>query len=74
MSQFPAVNPKQLVKIIQKLGFVFDRQKGSHAIYYRAADHQRAVIPMHNKELKLGTLRGILLDIGLTPDELQKLL
>jgi predicted RNA binding protein YcfA (HicA-like mRNA interferase family) len=49
---------------------VLDRQKGSHAVYYRAADKRRVVIPMHgSKDLKPGTLRGIIHDMGLTIDE-----
>ncbi|WP_422387111.1 type II toxin-antitoxin system HicA family toxin [Aphanizomenon flos-aquae] len=25
--------PKDFIKVVEKLGFYFDRQKGSHAIY-----------------------------------------
>jgi predicted RNA binding protein YcfA (HicA-like mRNA interferase family) len=54
----------------KSIGFVFDRQRGSHAVYYRAADKRRVVIPIHgSKDLKLGTLRGIINDMGLTIDE-----
>ncbi len=74
MTKLPSIKPKQIVKLALKLGFVLDRQKGSHAIYYHAQDKRRAVIPMHNKDLKPGTLRGIIGDLGLTADEfLQKL-
>ena len=52
------------------MGFIFDRQRGSHAVYYRASDKRRVVIPMHgSKDLKPGTLRGIIHDIGLTVEE-----
>lgn len=73
MSKLPSVKPKQLAKIVEKLGFVLDRQKGSHAVYLHIDDFRRTVIPMHNKDLKPGTLRGILSDIGLTPEEFIKL-
>lgn len=43
------------------------------SIYLRETDRRRTVVPMHNKDLKLGTLRGILSDVGLTPEELLKL-
>ncbi len=33
MSNFPSVKAKDFVKVIEKLGFYLDRQKGSHAIY-----------------------------------------
>ncbi|WP_199317372.1 type II toxin-antitoxin system HicA family toxin [Planktothricoides raciborskii] len=33
MSNFPTVKAKEFIKVIEKLGFYLDRQKGSHAIY-----------------------------------------
>ncbi len=72
--KLPAVTPKQLVRVVERLGFVFRRQTGSHAIYVRLTDQARAVIPMHAGELKRKTLRGILADIKLTVDELRPLL
>jgi len=75
MSKIPAVRARQIVRVAETLGFVRDRQRGSHAIYYRASDKRRVVIPMHSgRDLKPGTLRGIIADMGLTPDELIKLL
>jgi hypothetical protein len=39
----------------------------SHAVYYRAADGRRVVIPMQGtKDLKPGTLRAIIADLGLS--------
>ena len=54
----------------ESIGFVLDRQRGSHAVYYRASDGRRVVIPMHDtKDLKPGTLRGIVADLGLSVEE-----
>ena len=33
MSNFPSVKAKEFIRVVEKLGFYFDRQKGSHAIY-----------------------------------------
>ena len=33
MSNYPSVKAKDFIKVIEQLGFYFDRQKGSHAIY-----------------------------------------
>ena len=43
----PQVKAKDLIRISEKLGFVFDRQSGSHAVYYRELDKRRIVIPIH---------------------------
>jgi predicted RNA binding protein YcfA (HicA-like mRNA interferase family) len=74
MSKLPAVKARQVVRVAEAMGFVLDRQCGSHAIYHRAYDHRRVVIPMHSGVgLKPGTLRGIIADLGLTPEEFAKL-
>ena len=65
MSQYPTVKAKEFIKAIEKLGFYFDRQKGSHAIY-KHNDGRRVVIPIHSgKDLKQGTLMGMIEDIGI---------
>jgi predicted RNA binding protein YcfA (HicA-like mRNA interferase family) len=70
MAKLPVIPAQDVVRVAKSIGFVFDRQRGSHAVYFRAADRRRVVIPMHgNKDLKPGTLRGIIADMGLTVDE-----
>jgi len=65
MSQFPTVKAKDFIKVIEKLGFSLERQKGSHAIY-KNAQGIRVVVPIHpGKDLKPGTLMGMIQDIGL---------
>ena len=74
-----------MVRVATSLGFAFDRQRGSHAVYLRAADGRRrpptaadgrrVVIPMHGtSDLKPGTLRGLIADMGLTPQQFAALL
>jgi predicted RNA binding protein YcfA (HicA-like mRNA interferase family) len=69
VSRLPSVKPREAARVAEKIGFVLDRQKGSHAIYYRTTDRRRVVIPMHSKDLKPGTLRGIIADMGLSNEE-----
>ena len=60
----------RVVRVAESIGFVLDRQRGSHAVYYRGSDKRRVVIPMHGaKDLKPGTLRAIIHDMGLTVEE-----
>jgi predicted RNA binding protein YcfA (HicA-like mRNA interferase family) len=57
MSKPPSIRAREVVRVAESIGFVFDRQRGSHAVYYRASDPRRIVIPMHGtKDLKPGTL------------------
>ena len=74
MSFLPSVKPRDVIRIALKLEFVFDRQSGSHAIYYREKDKKRIVVPMHPKEIKKKTLYGIIKDMGIDVEEFKKLL
>jgi predicted RNA binding protein YcfA (HicA-like mRNA interferase family) len=70
MAKLPSIRAREAARVATSIGFALDRQRGSHAVYYRASDRRRVVIPMHgSKDLKPGTLRGIINDLGLTIDE-----
>jgi len=70
----PAATAKDLVRVAERLGFAFRRQSGSHAIYVRASDQARVVIPMHKGELKRKTLRAIIQGLKITVDQFVELL
>jgi predicted RNA binding protein YcfA (HicA-like mRNA interferase family) len=73
--KLPVVKAKDVVRVAKKLGFNFDHQKGSHAVYRREKDNARVVIPMHaGKDLRPKTLAGILDDMDVTQAEFQRLL
>jgi predicted RNA binding protein YcfA (HicA-like mRNA interferase family) len=73
--KLPQIKAKELIRVASKLGFEFDRQSGSHAIYYRKPDKRRIVVPIHpGKDLKPKTLFGIIKDMGLEVEEFRKLL
>jgi predicted RNA binding protein YcfA (HicA-like mRNA interferase family) len=61
------------VKALEKIGFVVDRQRGSHIIMVREEPRTTISVPDH-KELDRGTLRGIIRQVGLTVDEFIELL
>ena len=70
MPKLPLVSGKEAVKSLERLGFVFLRQRGSHAILRRdTPDGARGcVVPMH-QEIQPGTLRGILKQAEVELDE-----
>ena len=73
--KLPGVTGKDVARVAQRLGFEFRRQTGSHAIYVRPTDNARVVIPMHSgAAIKRKTLRGIINDLKLTPEEFFNLL
>jgi predicted RNA binding protein YcfA (HicA-like mRNA interferase family) len=75
MSRLPDVSGAELVKALQKAGFLILRQKGSHVSMEKvdSAGQWRTIVPMH-REIARGTLHDILKQTGLSRDELRKLL
>jgi predicted RNA binding protein YcfA (HicA-like mRNA interferase family) len=61
------------VKALNKVGFYFKRQEGSHIVLRRSAPLAQVVVPDH-KELDRATLRAIIKAAGLGVDEFKKLL
>lgn len=69
------VKPRELVRALKKVGFIEQRQRGSHLRMYREADQRLVIVPMHKgKDVPTGTLRGILRDADISPDEFLQLL
>lgn len=67
----PKVSAKQLIKVLEKKGFVFSRQSGSHAIFIND-EGLRTTVPVHGKkELGIGLLKQIMKDTGLTVEDLE---
>jgi predicted RNA binding protein YcfA (HicA-like mRNA interferase family) len=64
---------QELVKVLQRMGFVVTRQRGSHIILRRGDPYARVVVPDH-KPLRPGTLRQILNEAEITVEQLLKLL
>jgi predicted RNA binding protein YcfA (HicA-like mRNA interferase family) len=67
MPKLPVLSGQDLVKALERLGFEQVRQRGSHVVMRRGS--AGCVVPIH-KEVKTGTLAGILRQAGVTQDEL----
>ncbi|TPG20527.1 addiction module toxin, HicA family [Sphingomonas koreensis] len=66
MPRLPILSGDDVVKALERLGFEQRRQRGSHVMLRRGS--LGCVVPLH-KEVKAGTLAGILRQAGLTTDE-----
>jgi predicted RNA binding protein YcfA (HicA-like mRNA interferase family) len=58
------MKPRELIRLLEKEGFVFVRQSGSHAVFKKSG-HKIIIVPVHSKDIPTGTLMGILKDAGL---------
>ncbi|MBN2570958.1 MAG: type II toxin-antitoxin system HicA family toxin [Ignavibacteriales bacterium] len=74
MPKLPRLSGKELIRIIEKIGFKIVRIKGSHYIL-KHEDGRKTVIPVHSKEIiGPGLITKILKDCEIQKDELIKLL
>ena len=72
--KLPTISGKKAIKAFGKMGYLVDRQTGSHLILRnKEQPHRRLTIPNH-KEISSGTLRKIITQAGLTKSEFIKLL
>lgn len=69
----PVVSGKRLIKALEAEGWRVTRQRGSHVRLKKADRRAALVVPLH-KELRKGTLAGILRDADLSADDLRDLL
>jgi predicted RNA binding protein YcfA (HicA-like mRNA interferase family) len=61
---------REIVRRLKTFGFTFDRQAaGSHEIWYNAASQRYTTIPNHPGDLPEGTLRAILKQAAISPDD-----
>lgn len=70
MTSTPAFSSKDLVRILEKRGFVFVRSKGSHQIFKNRKNGKMTIVPMHKGDLPKGTLLAILKQAGIDKEEL----
>ena len=69
MPRLPVVKTRELIRALTMLGFFEYHRVGSHA-QFKHPDSRRVTVPIHyGKDLKSGTLRGILSDIDLSVEE-----
>jgi predicted RNA binding protein YcfA (HicA-like mRNA interferase family) len=71
--QLPRVTAAEVIRVIEKRGFILTRQSGSHKIYKNQAD-RRVTVPFHaTKILHPKILKSILADADLTVEEFTQL-
>ncbi|MCK5719703.1 MAG: type II toxin-antitoxin system HicA family toxin [Thiomargarita sp.] len=71
MPKLPVISGMETIRALEKLGFIIVRQRGSHIILRRGSFG--CVVPNH-RELKIGTLTGILKQAGVSINEFTNIL
>ena len=70
MGRLAGFKYREIVKRLKQLGFEFDRQaSGSHEIWFNSSNNRYTTIPNHPGDMPEGTLRAILKQAGVDPEQ-----
>ncbi len=67
-SHIPILSGREVVTAFERLGWIFERQKGSHMIMTKAGEFATLSVPDH-REVARGTLRALIRTANITVDE-----
>jgi predicted RNA binding protein YcfA (HicA-like mRNA interferase family) len=74
MGRLAGFRYSDLVRKLRKAGFEFERHAaGSHEIWRHSGTLRKTTLVRHPSDIPEGTLRAIIHEAGLTPDEFLKL-
>jgi predicted RNA binding protein YcfA (HicA-like mRNA interferase family) len=75
MPKLPALNGREVLRVLLKAGFFVHHQSGSHArLFHSQRPELRITIPVHSKDLPEKTLKSILKQADIREAEFLKLL
>lgn len=73
MGRLSGFSYREIAKRLKALGFAFDRQAaGSHEVWFNEQSDRYTTIPNHPGDMPVGTLRAILKQAGILPDDFLK--
>jgi predicted RNA binding protein YcfA (HicA-like mRNA interferase family) len=73
MPKLPVVSGRNARRAFEKVGWTFNRQRGSHMVLVKSGVPCNLAIPDH-RELDRGLLRGLIRDAGMSVEEFTLLL
>lgn len=59
------MTPKEVISLLKEDGWVEKTQKGSHKQFVHPIKPNKVTVPMHGKDIRIGTLNSILKQAGL---------
>lgn len=73
MGRLSGFRYREIIKRLKSFGFVFDRHAaGSHEIWFNPTTSRYTTIPNHPGDMPEGTLRAILKQAGIDPEDFLK--
>ena len=70
--KLPIVTAKIVIKAVERKGFIFKNQRGSHKVYKHPDGRRTTIIEHGNTPLDRSVLKRIIRDTGISVDDLLK--
>ena len=74
MSDLPDCSSGDVIRVLERAGFVYVRTKGDHHIYWKVGMRRPVPVPHPKKSIYKDLLRRIIREAGLTREEFIRLL
>jgi len=72
MPEYPLLKAREIIKVLEKIGFSIVRSKGSHQQMKKG--NLLVTVPVHNRDIPLSILKSIIRQSGLSAEEFIELL
>jgi len=72
--KLPACTARDVERALRQLGFLLDRQAGSHRVFIHPTSRARVVMPVHSGDLKPGMLSQLIKDMAVSRQKFHGLL
>jgi len=70
MGRLSGFKYQEVARRLRSLGFAFDRQgPGSHEVWRHPGSGRKVTLPHHARDMAEGTLRAVLREAGIEPDD-----
>lgn len=74
MTKLPVVSGPEVIRALQRAGFIEVGGKGSHRKLHHVERNLTVIVPLHRRALARGTLASVLRQAGMTAEDLRALL
>lgn len=75
MPKLPVIKDRELIHVLHKLGFFEHPERGTSHLVFKHPDGRRTTVARHpGKDIPRGTLRAMLRDMNISPEEFVNLL
>jgi predicted RNA binding protein YcfA (HicA-like mRNA interferase family) len=74
MTRLPTLHARKIIHALERGGFLFFKQSGSHCILRHPITRRTTSVPVHGRDIKRSLMKEILQQAGFTEEEFRKLL